>query len=147
MKLRLKISFVLVIALFASIGVKAQIIDDLYATADRLELTVSSPDVDFTFEYGKTAAVQTTFVTISASANWKLLVTTTATQFTSPTTTEVFTLDKVTLTGLITGTFGGVCEASGFKNQSGNIYWHLANLGNVYAGKYSAPVTFTLIKK
>lgn len=147
MKLLLKIIVVLFIALFASAGVKAQILEPFAASADRLELTVSSPDVNFTFEYGQTAAVQTTAVTIGASAYWKLLATTTATQFTSPTTTEVFTLDKVTLTGLIIGTFGGVCEASGFKNQSGNIYWNLANVGNVYAGKYSAPVTFTLVKK
>jgi hypothetical protein len=147
MKRLLKILFVFVIAWFASIGVKAQILEPLAASADRLELTVSSPDVNFTFEYGKTVAVQTTAVTISASANWKLLVTTTATQFTSTTSTEVFPLNKVSLTGLITGTFGGACEASGFKNQSGNIYWNLANIGNVYEGKYSAPVTFTLVKK
>lgn len=146
MKPILKILFVFVMAWLASIGVKAQIIEPLAASADNLQLTVD-PNVNFTFENGQNTAAQTTAVTISASANWKLSVTTTSTQFTSPTTNAVFALSNVTLTGLITGTFGGVCEASGFKDRSGNIYWNLANLGNVYAGKYSAPVTFTLVKK
>jgi len=146
MKLLSKILVVLFIALFASIGVKAQIIEALSASADKLELTLSSPDVHFTFEYGQTTADQTTSVEIKANNTWTLSVTTPATQFTSGPSNS-FPLSKVTLTGLITGTFGGVCEASGFKDKSANIYWHLANVGNVYAGQYSAPVTFTLVKK
>lgn len=148
MKRLLKILFVFVLAWFASIGVKAQIIEAFSASAspDKLELTVN-PNVNFTFENGQATIDQTTFVTIGASANWKLSVTTTASQFISPTTTDVFPLSNVSLTGLITGTFGGLCEASGFKDKSDNIYWHLANVGNVYAGQYSARVTFTLVKK
>jgi hypothetical protein len=146
MKRLLKFLFVFVIALFAFASANAQILMAAPLKAETLTLTLSSPDVAFTQEYGKTAAAQTTTVTIQATAYWKLSVTTTTTQFTSVTTNDKFALNKVTLTGLVSGTFGGLCEASGFKDKSSTIYWNLGDIENIYAGQYSAPVTFTLIK-
>lgn len=138
MKLVFRIYFVFVIALFASIGVKAQ-------TDDILELELSSADVAFVQDYNTQAADQTTTVTIRSNVKWKLSITAGDTQFTSTTTTDKFELSKVTLTGLITGTFGGLLETTGENNTNDNIYWHLGDLGNIYAGQYKASVIFTLV--
>lgn len=143
MKLLVKISFISVITLFASIGVKAQII----TTADDiLELTLSSANVAFVQDYNTRAADQTTTVTIRSNVKWKLSVATNDIPFTSTTTTDQFDLSKVTLTGLITGTFGGLLQTRGENDMTDQIYWHLSDLGNIYAGYYSVPLTFTLIK-
>lgn len=139
MKLLLKFSFVFVIAWFASIGVKAQ-------TDDILELKLSSADVAFVQDYNTQATDQTTTVTITASGKWTLSITAGDTHLTSTTTTDKFDLSKVTLTGFIHGVFGEILQTTGENNTSDNIYWHLDNLGNIFAGTYSVPVTFTLIK-
>lgn len=143
MKLLVKISFVLFVTLFSSAGVKAQIIT---SSDDVLELTLSSVDVAFVQDYNTHAADQSTTVTIHSNVKWKLSVTTDDTPFTSTTTTDQFDLSKVTLTGFITGTFGGLLQTGGENDKTDQIYWHLGDLGNIYAGTYSVPVTFSLIK-
>ena len=139
----LKILFVFVIAWFASIGAKAQII---VPADDILEFSLSSADVAFVQDFNTRDADQTTTVTIRSNVKWKFSISTDVTSFTSTTSTDKFDLSKVTLTGFVVGSVGGLLQTRGENSKTDQIYWHLGDLGNIYAGTYSVPVTFTLIK-
>ena len=96
----LKILFVFVIAWFASIGAKAQII---VPADDILEFSLSSADVAFVQDFNTRDADQTTTVTIRSNVKWKFSISTDVTSFTSTTSTDKFDLSKVTLTGFVVG--------------------------------------------
>lgn len=156
MKNLLKISCVLAIALFVSMSVKAT--DPLTSGGNitvnvpaKLELVMNAvTNVAFEQAYDAVAPTQTTAVQIKSNVNWMFTVATTATNFTPshPLLAEIdIPVSSVTLSGAVAGTLGtAATHIHGSKNMaSANITWTLADLGNIYADLYTAPVTFALV--
>jgi hypothetical protein len=157
MKTLLKISCVLAIALFVSMSVNGQNLTPTGSITvnvpQKLELVVPTTGIDvlFTQNYGETAANQSTLVQIKSNVKWVFTVTTSATTFTAATPLlgeTAIPVSNVTMTGLIAATLGEEAKLEGSKDMAAtNLVWHLADLHNVFADTYTAPIAFTLAKQ
>ncbi len=158
MKNLLKISLVLAIALFVAGGVQAQNTTEGTITVnvpEYLELIVTSPDVDFIYdEFGATdLLVAKSFVEIKANVEWDFEIAAGAKLLTDDDGHSIaigsVSVEHAIGEGLAkTALNTPDLEADGSGNSPVlPVTWTLADLGNQYAGTYTAPISYFLVKE
>ena len=152
MKTLLKISCVFAFVLFISMSVKAQNTAQsgtiTVNVPEKLELILSAQDVTFVQTYGVTAPAVTSTVQVKANVDWNFKISTNQRALTTTDGLHSINCSNILLSGYVTGLLTDYPTMDGTLDLApATITWTLANLGNQFAGSYTAPVFYTLLKR